>query len=466
MMKRKILLEPHHPVLRVVLVLLIACMLGSCCPRLDPCPSFLSVREQVECRSGETIRWNCCAEERCQRIRDLLSRPLELEDVVELTLLNNRRLQATYEQLGIAQADLVQACLLKNPVLAFQLRYDQFFRGEKVIETGIMQNFLDILLKPLQIKMAREELEKVKSMVAGEVIAAIAEAKRMFFSLQAAKRSFELQQELLLIAESSYEAADRLREAGNIKKLELSIYGSLLARARVDEAQAEIDVINAREGLNSLMGLWEGATAWDLTEVFYPVPRQTQKRKNIEDLVLINSLDLNAARHEIRQTAARIGIEVTETVIPEFGIGVDAEREPDGNWFAGPQFTIGIPVFDFGQAKSAAGRAELRQLCDNYYATAVELRAAARAASFRLWNNQRQYSSYEETLLPLMEEVTEETLLQLNAMQVGVFELLDAKQREVEARVKMVDTYRGYWEARIELERLIQGRKKHLTWME
>ncbi len=434
-------------------------LLSSCSPKLDPYPSFHDVREEVQCRTGETIHWDRCGQDPCAQVRKILSKPLILDDVIEVALLNNRRLQAAYENIGIAQADLVQACLLKNPILDFQLRYDHCFSGEKVIEMGIIQNFLDILLKPLQRKLACAELAKVKSLVAGEAIQVIADVKTAFFTLQSAKRMLELKQESVLASEASFEAADRLWKAGNIKKLEYLVQSSLLEQSKINAVQAELNVVEARERLNALMGLWEGSGNWDLSEELYRIPGEFQEREDIENLVIANSLDLSAARHEIRKTAARMGIEVTEAVIPEFGIGVDSEREPDGNWFAGPQFSIGIPVFDLGQARSAAGRAEIRQLCDKYYAMAVELRSAARASSFSLWNYHRQFKYFQDTLVPLMKEVTNETLLQLNAMQVGVFELLGMKMQEIEAEEKMIQAYMGYWVARIELEKLIQGKQ-------
>jgi len=40
---------------------------------------------------------------------------------VQIALLNNKDLQATYEDLSIAQADLVQAGLLQNPVFGASL---------------------------------------------------------------------------------------------------------------------------------------------------------------------------------------------------------------------------------------------------------------------------------------------------------------------------------------------------------
>ena len=52
-----------------------------------------------------------------QRVKALLGNDLTAEAAVQIALLNNRKLQAVYNRLGIAQADLVQAGLPPNPIL-------------------------------------------------------------------------------------------------------------------------------------------------------------------------------------------------------------------------------------------------------------------------------------------------------------------------------------------------------------
>ena len=51
-----------------------------------------------------------------QEVRALLQDTLTVDGAVQVALLNNRNLQALYAELGVAQADLVQAGLLRNPV--------------------------------------------------------------------------------------------------------------------------------------------------------------------------------------------------------------------------------------------------------------------------------------------------------------------------------------------------------------
>ena len=56
-----------------------------------------------------------------KNITAILARPLKGEDAVRIALINNRSLQQSYEELGIAHADLVQAGLMSNPVLGYSV---------------------------------------------------------------------------------------------------------------------------------------------------------------------------------------------------------------------------------------------------------------------------------------------------------------------------------------------------------
>src|SRR5512146_976046 len=53
------------------------------------------------------------------RRAELLARPLTADGAVELAFLGNRGLQASFAQLGIAEADLVRAGRLRNPSFGF-----------------------------------------------------------------------------------------------------------------------------------------------------------------------------------------------------------------------------------------------------------------------------------------------------------------------------------------------------------
>ena len=78
---------------------------------------------------------------------------------------------------------------------------------------------------------------------------------------------------------------------------------------------------------------------------------------DLERRAVASSLALAMLRNEMRVVASRTGIETTELVFPELAGGAAAEYEgPEDKWNAGPAIAIGIPVFDWGQARTAPGR--------------------------------------------------------------------------------------------------------------
>jgi cobalt-zinc-cadmium efflux system outer membrane protein len=90
------------------------------CASVNLSAGFPEVTAAVEERSAAKIAWNQGPElesEPAARLRSLLQRKLTADDAVQIALLNNRDLQAMYSDLGVAQADLVQAGLLRNPIL-------------------------------------------------------------------------------------------------------------------------------------------------------------------------------------------------------------------------------------------------------------------------------------------------------------------------------------------------------------
>jgi len=61
-------------------------------------------------------------------------------------------------------------------------------------------------------------------------------------------------------------------------------------------------------------------------------------------------------------------------------------------------------------------------------------------------------------MLPLRRQITEQTQLEFNAMQIGGFQLLQAKREEIETGAAYIEALREYWIARAMLEQTISGR--------
>jgi cobalt-zinc-cadmium efflux system outer membrane protein len=426
----------------------------------DPSAAFSDIQKDIYGRTGHYISWSTGSEEDKaveQKVHEMLSGVITADQAVQVALLNNPQIQAFYERLGIAQARLVQAGLLKNPIFDASLRFVEGPGDDYILEMGATQDFLDVLLVGLRVEREQANFDLVKAMVTSEVMNLAAQTQMAFFTYQGALQTYNTNVLISKAASLYYDAAKRLHDAGNITDLELAARRSVYEQSKIEVSSSHTKMLEQREELNILMGLWAKDTAWKTNEKLPDIPAKEMDISDIEQTAIQNSLDLVVAHRKMEIVAAQTDIDISKLVFPELITGAEAEREPDGTWSVGPAAAIGIPIFDTGQARKAAGAARIRQLWNEYTSLAIEIRAASRSAGYRLQNTREQADYYQEVIVPLAEEIFLETQLQYNAMQIGVFDLLNAKRMEYDSQRNYIQAIQNYWLARTELELLLSG---------
>lgn len=423
---------------------------------------FGDVQKLVNERTGNRVHWNQGTAEDTQvqqSVRDMLGKQLTVDSAVQITLLNNRRIQSVYSELGVAQAAVVQAGLLRNPVIDAAIHFPES-GGRAELGFSLTQEFLDVFFIPLRKSIAEADFEAAKLRVAGEVMDLAAHTRVAFYGATAAEQTLEMRKQVALATAASLEVARRLHKAGNIRDIQLHNEQAMHDQAKLDVAMAEANVVETRERLNRLMGVWSSDTQWSISRRLPAVPNETTDLSGLETKSIAASIDLANARHLIESKARRLGLTKATALVPDLELGVGVEREEA--WEAGPHIALPIPIFDQGQGRIAAAQAELRGLQEDYVATAVELRSAVRAARQRVLTTQRASQFYLSQVLPLREKIVRQTLLEYNAMQLGVFQLLQAKQQQIEAGRQYIEALHAYWIARTELDQLVAGRMTDL----
>ncbi|NGX60370.1 MAG: hypothetical protein KR126chlam3_01543 [Chlamydiae bacterium] len=381
-------------------------LLACGCGKVDTSPDCIleEIREDISCLTGETIYWNHHPEhfEFSYYILEILEAGLTEETAVHIALINNRRLQAIYEDLGVGKAQLIQAGLLKNPVLPFSYLFSLKSKVSALIDIGIFQNFLDILLIPLKKRVAETELEATKMSVKSQILEVIYQTRMLFLTLQANQQNWELKKRELLAAELIYSVAERLLEAGNIWQLELSQFRMQYEEMKIVVAEIEMGVIRTKEKLNQMMGLWGTEIDWSFCSCFPEILRHKETLQEIENAAISQNLDLKIAHLDLLATAARFGVDTTRLIYPQLDVGIATERE-DSVWYLGPAFVLPLPLFDWGRANSALAQAEICKRWNDYIALAIDIRSHARLARFEYLNSLRQINYYEHVLIPLAE---------------------------------------------------------------
>lgn len=429
------------------------------CAALPPDAGFDDVRSATLERTGKQVHWRqgmADSPEAEEALREILSREISADGAVQVALLRNRGLQATFEELGLAQADVLRAGLLRNPVLDAEIRFHSIGSGARM-ELSLVQNFIDSLLLPLRRQLAETAFEATKLRVTGAVLDLAAEVRTAFYTLQGAEETLQMRKRVVLATEASSDLARRLNRAGNTRHLDLSNELALYEQSKLDAAAAEAEVLRSRERLTALMGLWGNDTRWKVGHRLPEFPKEEMALDGLERQAIERSLDLGAARREIELSAQRLGLSGPVSVFTEATLGGTGERDSDSTWGVGPAFSLPVPLFNLGQATSLQAQALLRQSEERFAALAVEVRSRVRAARNDMLAARNRAKHYRNVVLPLRERIVQETQEQYNAMQVSGFQLLLAKQQQIDSGSRYIETVRDYWIRRAELEAILSG---------
>jgi cobalt-zinc-cadmium efflux system outer membrane protein len=422
---------------------------------------FESVKSEVASRTGYEVQWRGMSAQDAavdDLVHAMLRQPLSADQAVQIALLNNRMLQATYAELGVAQADLVQAGLLKNPVFSAAFRFPFTSPKKTYLDLSVEDDFIDVFFIPARKKLAATAFDQAKARVTFAVLQLAADTRTAWFGYQAAEQMRELRKTVLAAQSASYDVAKRLHEAGNTDELALLGEQSQYDQARLSLAMAETEAAEAREHLTDLMGLWGADTEWTAEGRLPEIPETEADPRGLETLAIRQRADLRAAQQDVMVQARMLGFTRDTRFLSSLNLGPEAERETDGQWRLGPSLSLPVPIFDQGQATVARANSLFRQSQQRYFALAVSIRSQVRAARTRMYNARDRVEFYRHDVLPVEQKLVQQTQLQYNGMYVGVFQLLQVRRDQIEVGRQYISALHDYWTARTELERAVGGR--------
>ncbi len=442
-----------------ILAILGLAALATSCAAVNPRAGVGDVERLVAARAPLTVAWpeNAAAAHQVDAtVEALLREELTVDDAVRIALLNNRGLRALYEELGVAEAELVQAGLLPNPVLSANVRFGLGPSGTGA-ELGLVQELLGALQIPLKRRVAASARDATRREVADAVLGLALDTKAAFYRLQGALQMLELRRRVVTATELSREVAERQHAAGGITDLDVATERALHEEARIELAEVESTVLAEREDLNTLLGLWGERTTWTVAARLPGLPPDEVPESGLESLAVSQRLDLEASRLRTQEELARYRLGRLWGLIPGAALGSAAERELEGGWSVGPALDLPIPIFDQRQTELAASAARIRAGDARHAALAVRIRADVRRARLKVAAARARAEHYAAVVLPLQTRIVAETQREYDAMLLGVFQLLQAKRGQIDAGRRYIETLTDYWVSRTELERSVGG---------
>jgi cobalt-zinc-cadmium efflux system outer membrane protein len=431
------------------------------CAHVNPESAFHDVTDAVTERTGQTPRWSRtddAAKAAAEASRALLADGLTVDEAVGIALMRNPTLQATFAEIGISQADLAQSGLIANPTLSGFVRFATPGSGTNT-EVSIVEDWLSIFLLPLRKRLGEAQLEQTKLLVADRVTQVIADTRIAYYTIEARQHLAKRLRTIVELNRIAEEFARRQLEAGTIGELNHVNQQALLSQSKVELAMVESAMRRDREALNRILGLWGEDTNWSMPDEIPEIPQSEIPLEGLEALAMNQRQDLRAARWGVDVISRALSIKKKTRFFPVgIEVGVEAERDLGGQRVVGPTFSVQLPIFDTGRASIARLEAEWLRAVRQLEGIAVGARSEVREFRDLMVDSHELADYYRAVLLPQQTRILDLTLLHYNMMLKGNYDLLFAKQNQVQAEKAYVEAWRDYWIARAQLERAVGGK--------
>ncbi|MGY6151648.1 TolC family protein [Paraburkholderia graminis] len=397
-----------------------------------------------------------------KRTRELLSKPLDMDDAVQLALLNNRGLQAAYGELGVSEADLVQAGRLPNPGFTFsRTHWSDGFGISRTFSMGV----LGLLTLPLATRVEGRRFEQTKLETANAMLAVAADARKAYVNAVAAQQAALYAEQVKDSAEAGAELALRMRQAGNFSRLDYAREQAFYAESVVQLAKARQQSVMAREKLTRAIGLWGWGTQFELPDRLPELPKEKPQLDDLESFAMRNRLDIQAAKLRTESVASSLGLTKATRFINALDVGYLNNFETDKGHERGYEISVEIPLFDWGSAKTARAEAIYMQSANRLAQTAIDARSEVRESYSAYVTSYDVAKHYRDEVVPVRKTISDEMLLRYNGMLASVFELLADSRDQVAAVNGYIDALKDYWVAETDLQQSLGGRLPPLAAM-
>ena len=439
----------------LVLAVMSAALLGGCAS-FSPDGGFDTIQSATQTQIQKEVIWSRDDATRAQtqvRVDALLAQPLSADAAVQIALLNNPGLQAAFNTLGIAEADLVSAQRLPNPGFSI----GRLTRGSEVEwERSLHLSLARLLTMPMRIEIEQRLFEQTRRELVLNVLRLAADTRKAWVIAVTANQSAQYQQQAMDAAEAGADLARRMVQVGNWSKLRQAREHAFYADAALAVARAEGAKIQARERLVRLLGL-NHADQLNLPDRLPALPQALPVLGNVEQQAMASRLDLQMMKLQTEALAKNLGLTRSTRLVNVLELGVINNSSNEAPLQRGYEISFELPLFDWGQSRVVAAESRYRQALERARETAVNARSEVREA-YAMQQSQYAIARHlRDEVVPLKKRISDENMLRYNGMLIGVFELLADARSQISAVNAAIEAQRDYWLAEADLQMALVG---------
>ncbi|MDP4744689.1 MAG: TolC family protein [Porticoccaceae bacterium] len=279
----------------------------------------------------------------------------------------------------------------------------------------------------------------------------LVEVVRRFIDVAVAQEQVGLQAQSTAIAEQTVDSIEPLVTAGQAPQLETDRAQAALLRARLAEQAANARLGSARIRLASM---WAnntpqfGAVSSDILTV-----EQAESIESIlAELASNPDIEIFAAESRLLEAELRLAQTRQEGDI-QWSAGIRHLKEFDDTGFA---FGVTIPLFNKARASGAerSARANLQEVELRQLTALIAIEGEIRSLHQALQQAINQVNTLQQQVIPILQDVQQQTLQAYGAGNYSYVELITAQQEFLDAQLSLISSAGNVHRIRAEIERL------------
>jgi cobalt-zinc-cadmium efflux system outer membrane protein len=418
------------------------------------------------------------------RVAGLLAGGLSADRAAQIALLNSRKLQAMFYEIGMARADVVQSGLLSNPTLALSLGFPDG-GGVSKFALGLTQNIADAWQIPARCRVSEQTLERTILEVAREANVIVTDAKTAYYRALQADRKREIATESVELSRQVLGLTLARQAAGAGSEVDVNLAKSEVQDGELSLRTATLEAFEARTELAMLLSLTNRPDELQLAEPLPEPPEWTLSDEKLFALASESRLDVQAARSAAGAAEARIREEILK-IFPTLEVGVEFERKDQGkledrdlladsvyssvssgepsvelspkphqanDTLLGPTLGMELPIFDQNQGGIARAKYSYEQSRKQLDGLRRRVLQEVRMANARARTACDIVHFYRDEVLPVREASLELSRIAYQSGRTALLNVLEIERAVLSARAGYVDSLRASAAAVVELER-------------
>lgn len=422
-------------------LLLCASLLLSACATTPPESSVAQLEQQLGERYPNA--------KLSAKAPELLTKPLDLNTAVQTLLTQSPQVRLELAQLGIANAQQLQAELISNPHLSLgALKPEDGGRWQ--LDMGLSQPLLELFTRPLRRQLAQENLLTVQLRLQEQLQDLIVKTGNAYYSAVAAQQHLQVQHQMLDATLARQQLANSLYRAGNMSENSFLYYDNEARRVQQQVKKRERKAQEKYLELLNLIG-FDSNKSIGLPTQLPALPAEKFAHNDLFSQASVDRLDIKILQQQLIQMDKRRTFIRQENGWRDMSIGVNAEREFDGKMNVGPEIEFALPVFNRNQGKLAAIDAQHEKLEAQLQQLSLDTDLEI-AQALNQMHSVREQLALIQTSLQIAEKRVALSNREVNFMLGSPFELLNIKRQEIQLAHDYTNELAGYWQARTQLE--------------